>query len=1016
MIVIRISRCKLYLFMLMIILYLLIPLTTCADKDKKDDKQLLRINLNKAAYYLAPQVDVLEDPTGKLSFNDIKNADYTSNSSASLNFGVTTSVFWLKFRLCTTAVGRQKLSQERVLDIGEAFAGRINWSLYNGHSGLLIASGSSKDSHDSYARIKVTSQPQTFYLRAVSTTSFLMIPRILTWKAYIDHIDYQNIWFGFFYGMMIAVAVYNLFLFFSFNDRSYFWYVLFSIFTLLYFMGINGILGKYILSENSELLGMLNRSFLGFMIAFMALLTKSFLMTHSKAPKTDRMIVVVFVTACILSVINLFSPARIVVTLLILMGILVPLMMVIAAWNSLKTGFKPARLFMIAWALFIVGVVLFAMTSSGVIPFSFFGFNGFQISSGVAAMLLSLALADRIKTLRKERYLFQQSMNRMTMILESMESGVFLIDRESKKIMTVNQSAEKIIGQKREKIIGRQCWEFIGSCRDETCPIMDGYENDDSSEDKLINTIGEEIPVLKRIKQIELDGHSLILESFSDISELKKVEKDLKTAAQARSVFLNNSGQGFLSFGKDLIVEPEYSAECEKIFGISPKGLKVMNLVFTNENMVNKEKIVNFGKNINLIFSEEDEYKKELYLSLLPDEFQLEKKFLKAEYKILTNEKMMLILTDITKNKELEDEIFKERNRLRFVVSTIKETRDFFDILKDYEIFCNETIPTLFSCEKKTEDILVQVYRYVHTFKGLFGQQDFLYIPDFLHKIETRLSDFNKTDSILDKMTLKHQIIDLDYDKTLEKDFAIIEQIIGKEFMDQEGQITISKDYVKLLEDKAKRLLSKKLNPVDYRTRELLHAIRELGFISIKKLLNSHLRGTLELARRQNKHIKQSVVEGDDIKVDPEVYSSFIKSLVHVFRNAVDHGIETPDMRVEGGKEEEASLTCNVKSQKDEGIVITIADDGKGINLEKLRDIAVKKEIFTRDEAIKTSKNKILNLIFLQDFTTLKNVTNISGRGVGLSSVHHELRKLNGNVKIDTKQNQGTCFKFHIPA
>ena len=993
-------------------LFLLIPRTNWAGQDRQDDRQLLRVNLNQAVYYLGLQMGVLEDPTGKLGYNEVKDAAFTSHASPSLDFGVTNSAYWFKFDICTLSSGWQKLSQERLLDLGEAFSGRVNWSLYNGHTGFLVASEGSEGSHNGYVRVKVTPQPQTFYIRATSTTSLLMTPRIYTEKAYINHRNNQNILFGFFYGIIIAVAVYNLFLFFTFNDLSYLWYVLYSMFNLLYFMGINGITGRYILSDNPDVLGMLNRSLLGFMVVFMAFLTKSFLMTRTNAPKTDRVILLTIVAAVVLSIVNLIFPARSVNALLILLGILVPLVVVIAAWNSLKTGFNPARLFMIAWALFIVGTVVFALTSAGIIPFHFLGFYGFQTSSGLAAILLSLALADRIKTLRRERFLFKRNLNRLTTILESMESGVFLIDAITHKIMSANQSAEKIIGLSRERIIGKNCREFSLCCSDAPCMAKGAPEGNESREDRLVNAAGEPVPVLKRIKEIELDEKRVILESFSDISKLKETEEALKNAAQARRIFLNNSGQGFLSFGKDLLVGPEYSAECERIFSTSPEGIPIPDLLYAEEEPVDKQ---NFGSNMLLIFSEEDEYKKALYLSLLPDEFQLKEKFVTAEYKILSHDTMMMIFTDITDNKALEDEILTERNRLRFVVTSIRESGEFFDVLKDFRIFCTETIPALFSEGTETEAVLEQIYRQVHTFKGLFGQQGFIFVPETLHGIETRLSDLKKTARIPDDQGLAPLRTAFNYDRLVEKDLTIISRSLGREFLDREGQISISKNRIRQLENEVQGLLAGDPDARDSRTEKLLQAIRELRYISLKKSLDSHLSGALDLARRQGKQIAPSRVQGEEVMVDPEVYSPFMKSLVHVFRNAVDHGIETPDLRVETGKEEAASLTCRVTAQKGGGIVVTIADDGKGINLDKLKAMAVEKKIYTREEIGRISKEKILDLIFLQDVTTRERVTTISGRGVGLSSVYHELCKLNGRVSVETEENRGTRLRFHLP-
>ena len=562
MISIRIPFSSFFNMILLLVVCLCIPSNAYSDPAMKNDNRLLRIHSDKPVYTMAPWMDIFENPDGRLTFSDVVqpdiNSKYQVNKTQCLNFGVTPSVFWLKFSLLAMPGGNPSATQVRVLDIGEAFPGRINWALYNAQSGDLIGSGGSRNARDTYARIQVLHQPQTFYLKVASTTGFMMCPRLFAWEPYLDHINHHNVWFGVFYGILIAVIVYNMVLFFSFKDHSYLWYVLHLVFALLYFMGINGISAGFMNFDDPERFGAVNRFCLGLMIAFMALLTKSFLLTRIKAPKTDRLILAVFGSACVLALINLLFPARLGVNLLVLMGILVPLMMALAAWNSLKSGFKPAFLFMVSWAFFMIGVMLFGATSAGLIPFSFLGFNWFQISSAVAAILLSLALADRIRTLQEERSSFQQSMKRMTMILDSMESGVFLIESKTKIIKEINQAAEQIIGQDREKIVGKYCWQFIRSAGSETCPMADMCQSDDCREDKLINNTGDEIPVLKRAKLIDLDGHNLILESFVDISDLKRAEEALRRSeAKFKSLFES-------SRDAVMIIEKNRYVDCNK--------------------------------------------------------------------------------------------------------------------------------------------------------------------------------------------------------------------------------------------------------------------------------------------------------------------------------------------------------------------------------------------------------------------------------------------------------------------
>jgi hypothetical protein len=231
----------------------------------------------------------------------------------------------------------------------------------------------------------------------------LLSPRLYTRGAFLKHAETNMLWYGSFSGVLIAVAVYNLFLFFSLNDRSYLWYVLHLVFAILYFLCINGITERYLLAGRFELIGVLSRSSLGFLVVFITLFTRSFLLSHVKATTTERAIQVLFVAAVAATLLNLVVPARTINTVLIIMGLVVPLSMSLAALVALNKGFKPARLFLLAYGLVFVGVLSFTLTAGGITPYNSLSFHGFQIGMALAAVLLSVALGHRIRTLNLER-------------------------------------------------------------------------------------------------------------------------------------------------------------------------------------------------------------------------------------------------------------------------------------------------------------------------------------------------------------------------------------------------------------------------------------------------------------------------------------------------------------------------------------------------------------------------------------------------------------------------------------
>ena len=136
--------------------------------------------------------------------------------------------------------------------------------------------------------------------------------------------------------------------------------------------------------------------------------------------------------------------------------------------------------------------------------------------------------------------------------------------------------------------------------------------------------------------------------------------------------------------------------------------------------------------------------------------------------------------------------------------------------------------------------------------------------------------------------------------------------------------------------------------------------------------------------------------------------------LNHILRNALDHGIESPEIRRAAGKPDMATLV--VEARHSAGmLVITVADDGRGIDLERLRQKVVERQLATEEMAPRLSEDELLQFLFLPGFSTADGVTEVSGRGVGLDVVHAMAHAVGGRVRVETKVGEGTCFHLQLP-
>lgn len=155
-------------------------------------------------------------------------------------------------------------------------------------------------------------------------------------------------------------------------------------------------------------------------------------------------------------------------------------------------------------------------------------------------------------------------------------------------------------------------------------------------------------------------------------------------------------------------------------------------------------------------------------------------------------------------------------------------------------------------------------------------------------------------------------------------------------------------------------------------------------------------------------------MEGEETDLDKNLVEALADPLVHLVRNSCDHGVELPDIRVKAGKPRVGTITLSA-SQEGDHILLCINDDGAGMDPEKLKQIAIKRGILDQDAAARMSDNEAYNLIFAPGFSTKQEISDISGRGVGMDVVKTSISQLNGSVYIHSELGVGTRLEIKVP-
>ena len=495
---------------------------------------------------------------------------------------------------------------------------------------------------------------------------------------------------------------------------------------------------------------------------------------------------------------------------------------------------------------------------------------------------------------------------------------------------------------------------------------------------------------------------------------LRRRQKELEGQVAERTAeiasLLHNSGEGFLSFGPSLTIDRQYSRACETFLGEIPAGKNAAALLFAE----NPRHVAFVTESVPTALGAADDHKRDLILSLLPKEVDRRGRRLKLHYAIIENGHLMVVLRDITTERRLTERVASEHRRLEMIVAAVTDSRDFFDTVSSYELFVNSELPEMIGSEGDPVSVLRDIYRSIHTFKGIFNQFSFERTPALLHQLEEQLDGLQR--SGIETVSDISALLDLEQlTNALNLDLTVIHQAMGEEFLSKGGHVTMPP----LQAAQIKRLASlwrsgETFDPAEPEIKHLLDEIERVGSVSLKAELAAYDQTIAQVARRMEKEVAPLAVTcEEEIWLDPDHYGPFLRSLIHVFRNCVAHGIEVPDLRVEAGKDELGLISCCAEIAEGR-LLITISDDGGGIDIPALRRRVAQSGRIGIEKIDRLSDQEAVNFIFLDNISTAAAADDWSGRGVGLAAVRQEVERLGGAVSVQTEQGHGTRFVFSL--
>ncbi|MBD3224593.1 MAG: response regulator [Caldithrix sp.] len=220
--------------------------------------------------------------------------------------------------------------------------------------------------------------------------------------------------------------------------------------------------------------------------------------------------------------------------------------------------------------------------------------------------------------------------------------------------------------------------------------------------------------------------------------------------------------------------------------------------------------------------------------------------------------------------------------------------------------------------------------------------------------------------------------------------------------------------------DKATRHINKvyygfeeNVNRITHVSKALHSDILSVRMVPVDQLFQKYKRSIHEMARKQNKKV-QVKIEKNQAEMDRAMIEALYDPLLHILRNAVDHGLETPETRKKHKKTQKGTIVLNSWQDKNQ-VNIQISDDGKGIDTDKVKHKIKQMGLLSDDEIENLTKKDIIDYIFYPDFSTREETTEVSGRGVGLDVVKNEIQRLKGSIRVSSKENEGTTIHLRMP-
>lgn len=893
----------------------------------------LQINDSSESYALGPYLEVLDDPSKELSFEQVRSAEYQSkfvSSDAEIpNFGFTGHAYWFRFKV------------ENLSDLDQRWYLGVEYALID-YIDIFMADSPASEQWKRlqagdrrpyelrqikhrffYFDLELDPQVTRYFYMRIQTEGSAQFPIYVKSQRKIASQDHeQQFGQGVFVGLLVIMVLYNLTIYFGSRQVDYLLNAIF-VFGLLMFKGtMNGVTNEYLWPESIWWANAVSAISIPF-VFFMPNLYAFKFMSIQKYPRLKWGF---YVFLGLLGFFTLFSwilPYRL-TRIYTMVGMVSTLYLIFASWYCYHKGFKPARFFIISWLALITGSIIYGLQKLGHLEVSFITVYCVEIASVVQTLFTSIGQSDKINEINREIRLAQ------------------------KKALDAQIETNRVTEMMKEKL---------------------------------------EILVEERT------------------ADLWAKTKDIQ-------VMMDNLQQGVCTLDENLRIEGEYSLFLENLIGSADLSKKSLDrLLFEHSDLSSAQRSMvatairsaigdytfNFEANSHVLPTE------------IASEIDHRKRFLELDWAPIENQddevaKVMVAIRDVTELRSIQEEARNREHELRLIGQILKVSASKFQNFINSSLHIIDTArAVVIDGEAKSRwDVIL---RGVHTIKGNARTYGLEEIAEVVHIAEDFLFSVNREnfpdtvkDQILDRLTM--------IEKVLEK-FQDLNDVRLERKTAGETEATL----IEVASFLKKLVRSGKLNNisgVDGHVSSMIKRVENLTndtFCSALKPLQDSLPS---LAKQLGKRKPELVFEGEDFEIEKRIADKYQDIFVHLMRNSIDHAFLA---------HHEGRIVINIEKERDSWRKISYSDNGRGLYIKKLKTRGIENGLID-DTA---SDLDIANLIFRSGISCAEQVTDISGRGVGMDAVRSFLEELGGSISIDFLDEPAEegfrrfCFIIQLP-